>query len=85
MLTGEPPGAITDWTGRAMAAACGLSLGTVQRIWNAHRLQPHRVRTFKHSTDTRSAAKLDDVVGLTISPPCRAVVLSVDDPSIGSG
>jgi hypothetical protein len=50
-LTGEPPGAVTHWTGRAMAAACGLSLSTVQRIWAAHKLQPHRVRTFKRSTD----------------------------------
>ena len=50
-LTGEPPGTVTHWTGRAMAAACGLSLSTVQRIWRSHRLQPHRVRTFKRSTD----------------------------------
>ena len=62
-LTGEPPGSVTHWTGRAMAAASNLSLRTVQRIWNAHRLQPHRVRTFKRSTDPRFAAKLDDVVG----------------------
>jgi hypothetical protein len=46
----EPPGAVTHWTGRAMAKAVGLSLRTVQRIWEAHRLQPHRIRTFKRST-----------------------------------
>ena len=43
----EPPGETTHWTGRAMAAAVGLSLRTIQRIWEAHRLQPHRLRTFK--------------------------------------
>src|SRR5437762_6126987 len=41
----EPPGETTHWTGRAMAAAVGLSLRTIQRIWEAHRLQPHRLRT----------------------------------------
>src|SRR5438270_5390732 len=45
----EPPGETTHWTGRAMAAAVGLSLRTIQRIWEAHRLQPHRLRTFKRS------------------------------------
>src|SRR5436305_2153337 len=47
----EPPGETTHWTGRAMAAAVGLSLRTIQRIWEAHRLQPHRLRTFKRSKD----------------------------------
>ena len=40
-LTGEPPGAAMQWTDRGMAAACGLSLRTLQGIWDAHRLQPH--------------------------------------------
>src|SRR6187399_1091549 len=44
---GEPPGEATHWTGRAMAEATGLSLRTVQRIWAAYDLQPHRVRSFK--------------------------------------
>ena len=78
-LTGEPPGATTHWTGRATAAACGLSPRTVQRIWDAHRLQPPRVRTFKRSTDPRFAAELDDVVGLCMAPPRHAVVLSIDE------
>ena len=47
----EPPGAVTHWTGRAMAKAMGLSLRTIQRIWAAHKLQPHRIRTFKRSND----------------------------------
>ena len=80
-LTGEPPGAVTHWTGRAMAAACDLSLSTVQRIWNAHKLQPHRVRTFKRSTDPQFAAKLDDVVGLYMAPPRHTIVLSIDEKS----
>jgi len=47
----EPPHQATHWTGRAMAKAMGLSLGSVQRIWRAHHLQPHRLRTFKRSRD----------------------------------
>ena len=42
----EPPGEVTHWTGRAMADACGLSLTTIQRIWKAHKLAPHRLRSF---------------------------------------
>ena len=64
----EPPGAVTHWTGRAMAKAIGLSLRTIQRIWAAHKLQPHRIRTFKRSNDPDFAAKLDDVVGLIHEP-----------------
>src|SRR5262249_56751412 len=60
----EPPGAATHWTGRAMAAATGISLRSVQRIWAAHGLQPHRVRRFKLSQDPAFAAKLPDLVGL---------------------
>jgi transposase len=77
----EPPGEATHWTGRAMAAASGLSLRTVQRIWAAHRLQPHRIRTFKRSTDPDFIAKLEDIVGLYVAPPRHAVVLSVDEKS----
>ena len=77
----EPPGETTHWTGRAMAAATGVSLRSVQRIWAAHGLEPHRVRSFKLSTDPAFAAKLRDVVGLYIDPPAHAVVLSVDEKS----
>jgi transposase len=76
-----PPGGVTHWTGRAMAKASGLSLRTIQRIWADHKLQPHRVRTFKRSTDPDFAAKLDDVVGLYIDPPRHAVVFSIDEKS----
>lgn len=77
----EPPGEATHWTGRAMAAATGLSLRTVQRIWGAHDLQPHRIRTFKRSRDPDFIAKLDDIVGLYMAPPRHAIVLSVDEKS----
>ena len=76
-----PPGAATHWTGRAMAKAMGLSLRSVQRIWAAHKLQPHRIRTFKRSTDPDFAARLDDVVGLYMHPPRHAVVMSIDEKS----
>ena len=77
----DPPGEATHWTGRAMAEATGLSLRTVQRIWAAHDLQPHRVRTFKRSRDPDFVAKLEDIVGLYLAPPRHAVVLSVDEKS----
>jgi transposase len=65
----EPPGEATQWTGRAMAKAAGISLRSVQRIWAAHDLQPHRIRTFKCSSDPAFAAKLEDIVGLYVDPP----------------
>ena len=76
-----PPHQATHWTGRAMAEAVGISLRSVQRIWQAHQLQPHRIRTFKHSRDPSFAAKLVDVVGLYVDPPAHAVVLSLDEKS----
>ena len=77
----EPPGEATHWTGRAMAKAAGISLRSVQRIWAAHGLQPHRIRRFKLSKDPAFAAKLRDIVGLYADPPAHAVVLSVDEKS----
>jgi transposase len=77
----EPPGEATHWTGRAMAAASSVSLRSVQRIWTAHGLQPHRVRRFKLSQDPAFAAKLRDVVGLYLDPPAHSLVLSVDEKS----
>ena len=61
-----PPHQATHWTGRAMAKAVGISVGSVQRIWRAHKLQPHRLRTFKRSRDPGFAAKLTDIVGLAL-------------------
>src|SRR5438874_13507729 len=68
----EPPGERTHWTGRAMAKAAGVSHRSVQRIWAAHGLKPHRVRTFKLSNDPKFAAKLRDVAGcMSIRPSMR--------------
>jgi transposase len=77
----ETPGEATHWTGRAMATAVGIGLSSVQRIWKAHRLQPHRIRTFKRSNDPEFAAKLRDIVGLYMDPPLHAIVLSMDEKS----
>jgi len=77
----EPPGNATHWTGRAVAKVAGVSLRAVQRIWEAHRIQPHRLRTFKKSNDPAFVEKVEDVVGLYMSPPCHAVVLSIDEKS----
>jgi hypothetical protein len=59
----------------------GISLRSVQRIWAAHKLQPHRLRTFKQSRDPDFLAKLEAIVGLYMAPPRHAVVLSVDEKS----
>ena len=64
-----------------VAKAAGVSLRAVQRIWQANRLQPHRVRTFKTSNDPAFAEKVEDVVGLYINPPVHAVVVSIDEKS----
>jgi transposase len=76
-----PPQEATHWTGRMMASVSGVSLRSVQRIWAAHGLAPHRIRTFKLSGDPLLAEKLRDVVGLYVDPPANAIVLSVDEKS----
>jgi transposase len=75
-----PPDA-THWSTRTMAKTCGVSHMTVARIWDAHGLQPHRVRTFKLSRDPAFVEKLTDVVGLYLNPPDKALVLCVDEKS----
>jgi transposase len=69
----------TQWSTRAMAKETGVSHATVQRIWDAHGLQPHRVESFKLSKDKRFVEKLTDVVGVYLNPPDKAVVLCVDE------
>jgi transposase len=71
----------THWSSRGMAKASGISVSSVQRIWRAFGLQPHRIETFKLSSDPDFVAKVRDVVGLYISPPEHAVVLCVDEKS----
>jgi transposase len=75
-----PPDA-THWSVRSMAQAQGLSRMTVQRIWKAHRLQPHRLESFKLSRDPHFVEKLRDVVGLYLNPPDKAMVFSMDEKS----
>ena len=75
-----PPGE-THWSCRSMARAHGVSHATVQKIWAARGIKPHRVETFKLSTDPRFEEKLADVVGLYLNPPERAIVLSMDEKS----
>lgn len=73
-----PPTEATHWTSAMMAKVVGISASSVQRIWRAYGLQPHRVKQFKLSTDPRFVDKLRDVVGLYVDPPAHAAVLSVD-------
>ena len=64
-----------------MAVATALSRSSIQRIWQAHQLKPHRVKTFKLSNDKHFAEKLQDIVGLYLNPPEKALVFSVDEKS----
>ncbi len=77
----EKPLGETHWSCRSMAKAQGVSPATVQRIWSARNIQPHRVKTFKLSNDKRFEEKLVDVVGLYLNPPEKAIVLSMDEKS----
>jgi transposase len=78
--TGKPAGH-THWSCRTMAARVGVSPATVQRVWAARGLKPHRVKTFKLSNDPRFEEKLIDVVGLYLAPPDNAIVLCLDEKS----
>ncbi len=69
----------THWSSRGMARASGLAPSTVQRIWKAFSLQPHRSETFKLSTDPLFVDKVRDIIGLYLNPPNRAVVLCIDE------
>ena len=75
------PGNATHWSTRSMAQAQGLSEASVRRIWNRHNLKPHLVETFKLSSDKLFVEKLQDVVGLYLNPPDKALVLCVDEKS----
>ena len=77
----DPPFEATHWTGAMMAKTADVSVSSVQRIWRAHGLAPHRVRQFKLSNDPKFIDKLRDVVGLYVDPPAHAIVLSVDEKS----
>lgn len=79
-LASKPEGE-TQWSCRGMAEATGISKSTVQRVWTAFGLQPHRQESFKLSTDPFFIEKLRDIVGLYLDPPENAVVLCVDEKS----
>jgi transposase len=80
-VTLRKPAAATHWSTRRLAKEVGLSRASVHRIWQKYGLQPHRVETFKFSTDPEFDLKLTDVVGLYLDPPERALVLCVDEKS----
>lgn len=77
---GKPDGA-THWSRTSMAKATGVSPSSVGRIWAASGLKPHRIKGFKLSNDKHFEEKLDDIIGLYLSPPEHAVVLSCDEKS----
>lgn len=77
----ETPSASTHWSIRLMAKRVGLPPATVQRIWKAFSLQPHRVNHFRLSNDPHFVDKVVDIVGLYMAPPAHAIVLCVDEKS----
>lgn len=79
--TQEKPAGATHWSTRSMARESGVSKATVQRVWAAHGLKPHLVKSFKVSNDPDFVAKVVDVVGLYLNPPTNALVLCVDEKS----
>lgn len=81
MTLHEKPKDATHWSLRSMAAASGISRSSVNTIWKAFNLQPHRVETFKLSTDPHFVEKTRDIVGLYMSPPENAVVICCDEKS----
>lgn len=81
MTLRQKPANATHWSTRTMAAAAGISEASVRRIWRAHGLKPHRVRTFKLSRDPEFREKREDIIGLYLNPPEHAIVLCADEKS----
>jgi transposase len=81
LTTQTTPEAATHWSTRKMGAILGVSASTVMRHWQAHGLKPHLVRGFKVSRDPQFVEKLEDIVGLYMSPPEHALVLCCDEKS----
>jgi transposase len=79
-LNEKPPDA-THWSERTMAARAGIAPSSVHKIWAAHGLKPHLTKTFKLSRDPNFVAKVEDIVGLYLNPPDKALVLAVDEKS----
>lgn len=81
LTTQTTPKRATQWSTRLMAERVGVSATTVLRVWRAHGLKPHRVRSFKLSNDPQFTEKLEDIVGLYMAPPEHALVLCCDEKS----
>jgi transposase len=81
LTTQTAPEAATHWSTRTLAAKAGISDTSVLRIWQANGLKPHRVKSFKVSRDPKFVEKLEDIVGLYMSPPEHALVLCCDEKS----
>lgn len=79
--TQSKPSAATHWTTRTLAQELGTTQSRVARVWRAHGLKPHLIRSFKISNDPQFLEKLHDIVGLYMNPPERAIVLSADEKS----
>jgi transposase len=75
------PEGMTHWSCRTMAKSQGVSKSTINSIWRAHNLKPHKTKTFKLSRDPRFLEKMTDVIGLYLNPPDKAIVLCVDEKS----
>ena len=81
LTTQSQPAAATHWSTRTMGAELGISAVSVSRHWRANGLKPHLVRSFKVSRDPQFVEKLEDIVGLYLSPPDHALVLCCDEKS----
>lgn len=81
LTTQTTPEAATHWSTRKMGAVLGVNASTVSRHWQANGLKPHLVRGFKVSRDPQFVEKLEDIVGLYMSPPEHALVLCCDEKS----
>lgn len=79
--TQTKPANATHWSTRTLGKELGVSRSMVQRVWKAHGLKPHRVKTFKVSNDKQFVEKLQDIVGLYLNPPEHALVLCCDEKS----
>lgn len=79
--TQTTPASATHWSTRTLAADMGISDTTVQKVWKANGIKPHLVKSFKVSRDPAFLEKLEDIVGLYLSPPEHALVLCCDEKS----
>ena len=78
-LCAEPPDAAACWSTRQMAARHGVGKDFVAQTWRERGLRPWLADVFKVSADPDFEAKLQDVIGLYVRPPERAVVFSFDE------